>query len=323
MVSGHSSGTGFVTSPPVSKGVPSTRREQQDTLPLSITNGDVVIVPAPRDRPVLVRMDSTNTGLCIPLTDDALRIGRHPDCELVLEDDGISRNHARVYTVAGRHYVQDLGSSNGTYLNGIRIECAELTESALLQLGPRVQLRFARVDAHQERMFRQLYESSVRDALTGAYNRHYFRERLKAEVAFAARHKTSASLLMIDLDHFKKVNDTHGHLAGDVVLRAAASVLLKELRNEDVLARYGGEEFVALLRGTPLETAMVAAERLRHAILRAPTCFEDRLIEVTVSIGCAALSCCDEPSEGGLVAVADRRLYSAKRDGRNRVVAQD
>ncbi len=275
-----------------------------------------------RNRAVLVRMDSIQAGHVTSLG-DAIRLGRHSDNTVVVDDEGISRMHARVVYEGGQYFVEDLGSSNGTYVNGERIERQVLVDGAVVQLGPRVHFRFSVTDENQERILRQLYESSVRDALTRAYNRHFFLERLDAELAYATRHRSQGSVLIFDIDHFKKVNDTHGHLAGDAVLKNVASTTEFLLRTEDLLARYGGEEFVVLLRGITLSGAARAAERLRKALEELRTVHDGRSLAVTISIGCASFACVDRVDRERLVAVADRRLYAAKRDGRNRVVAAD
>jgi diguanylate cyclase (GGDEF)-like protein len=297
---------------------PPTRAEQK-----TITNETFSLrPPGLRDRAVLVRMDSSCAGQVTSLANPELRIGRHPDNGLVIDDDGMSRVHARVYYEDGTYFVEDFGSSNGTYVNGLRIEKRQLADGCIVQLGPRVCLRFSITDANQELILRQLYESSVRDGLTGAYNRHFFHERLGAELSYAGRHNTEASVLLFDVDHFKRVNDTFGHLVGDDVLKNIASVTSRLLRTEDVLARYGGEEFIVLLRGVPIRGAERAGERLRTAIQSAPIRAGGRTIEATVSVGCASLACCERLNGETLIATADRRMYTAKRAGRNRVVAE-
>jgi hypothetical protein len=147
------------------------------------------------------------------------------------------------------------GSSNGTYINGRRVTSCELSNGDTLNLGPRVSFRFSSATAHEERVLKQLYESSVRDPLTGAFNRHYFSSQLSSEVAYAARHETPLSVVLLDIDFFKKVNDTHGHLGGDAALVHLTNVFAQGLRTEDLLARYGGEEFVILLRGIQVDRA--------------------------------------------------------------------
>jgi diguanylate cyclase (GGDEF)-like protein len=177
------------------------------------------------------------------------------------------------------------------------------------------------MDAHQKNLLDELYESSVRDPLTGAFNRRHFAERLEAELAYAKRHGAELSLLLLDIDYFKKINDQYGHLEGDRVLRELTRACNQELRTEDMLARYGGEEFAVLLRGVPPIGAARAAERLRtaiaeHVFVGSPS------LSVSVSIGCASLGRVDDPTAGGLIHVADQRLYEAKQAGRGRVVAE-
>jgi len=296
-------------------------RFEQRTL-TNVNISAAIPMPAQRDRAVLVRMDEAHAGQVIPADGPDLRIGRHPTSALVIDDEGISRSHARIARKGASYFIEDLKSSNGTYVNGARVESAELCDGSLVQLGPRVRFRFSVVDEHQERILRQLYESSVRDALTGVFNRAYFLERLAGELAYANRHGSDASLLLLDIDHFKKINDTHGHPAGDAVLRSFSGTVRKVLRVEDIFARYGGEEFIVLLRGIAIDGAARAAERLRRAVSVSPTEFDGKRIECTVSIGCASLGC-GERSAQGLIAAADRRLYAAKHGGRDRVVFAD
>jgi diguanylate cyclase (GGDEF)-like protein len=187
-------------------------------------------------------------------------------------------------------------------------------------------LRFAITDDAEEELQRRLYESSTRDALTRAFNRKYLNERLLAEIAHARRHKTQLAVLMLDLDRFKEVNDVHGHLTGDLVLRVVASHVARLIRLEDVFARYGGEEFVILARSTSQRDARTLAERVRATIerLRINAPGGEAALTITASIGVASLD--ELPPEAGsneLVATADGRLYRAKTSGRNRVCFQD
>jgi diguanylate cyclase (GGDEF)-like protein len=168
-------------------------------------------------------------------------------------------------------------------------------------------------------MAQELYETSVRDHLTNVHNRRYFSQRLDKEISFAARHGVPVSVLILDVDHFKLINDLRGHAAGDAVLIRLAAVLSSSLRSEDLVARYGGEEFVVLLRGTPLQGACVAAERLRQAVESHPFAFAGNTLTVTVSIGCATATGAQSSEE--LLQAADRCLYEAKRSGRNCVVS--
>lgn len=279
-------------------------------------------LPAKPDRHILVRMDSVSVGQVFSLDADEWTLGRHTQSSVVLTDDGVSRKHARIVREGDRYVLEDQGSANGTFVRGNKISRHELTDGDVFQLGPTVMFRYTYTDASQERMLNKLYEASVRDALTGSYNREHFEERLKVEVAFARRHATVVSLVMFDLDHFKKVNDTHGHPAGDAVLIFVSQTVKKAMRTEDVFARYGGEEFAVILRGIDLEGARHVGERLRTLVSAAPVEFDGKKIGVTMSVGCSTLSDCPEPSTMALVAIADRRLYAAKHGGRNRVVAE-
>jgi diguanylate cyclase (GGDEF)-like protein len=279
-------------------------------------------VPMVVDRAVLLRMDGVQAGQIVGVERFPFTVGRHPTNELRVDDDSISRSHARIMRSGDDFIVEDMGSRNGTFVAGKRVTRAKLEHDNWLQLGPRVSFRFSLTDAREERLLRKLYESSTRDALTGAYNRLHFEERLRAEVAYSIRHRTSLSLVLIDLDHFKRVNDTFGHPAGDLVLRRAAEACSRALRTEDVFARFGGEEFAVVLRGVGLSGAARLAERLRQAVEREIIEYEDRHIPVTLSGGCASLECCPMPSADELVSLADRRLYLSKQGGRNRVSSQ-
>ena len=153
------------------------------------------------------------------------------------------------------------GSTNGIYVNGERKQQAKLQPGDQVQVGPNVTLRFSMIDVAEEALARQLFDSSTRDALTHAFNRKYLMGRLVSEVAYAERHKSRLGLLLFDLDHFKQVNDEHGHIAGDAVLQGVAGFVTRLIRTEDVFARYGGEEFVVLVRGIPHDEASSASPR--------------------------------------------------------------
>ena len=279
--------------------------------------------PEQRDRALLIRTDTTNAGQVIKLTGDRFGLGRHPDNQACVDDDGISRFHARISIDKSKYWVEDLGSSNGTYINGRRITSCELNNGDTLNLGPRVSFRFSAATEHEEKALKQLYEASVRDPLTGAFNRHYFSSQITTEFAYAARHDQPLSIILLDIDFFKKVNDTHGHLGGDAALVHLARVFAKGLRTEDLLARYGGEEFVILLRGIPVDRAVAVAERLRQSLESQPVVHGETKFQITASFGCASLACCQATTTDGLIEAADRRLYRAKEAGRNRVISSD
>jgi len=280
--------------------------------------------PPVRDRATFTVVSGPGAGAIHSLVAEENVIGRGKECSVRIIDGGISRRHARILRQApGKYVIEDLGSSNGTTVGGVRVTgLYPLAEGDRVAVGPSIELRFGFTDEAEEGALRRLYESSVLDALTGAYNRKHFEERLASEVAYAKRHNTPLSLLMLDLDHFKQVNDTYGHLGGDHVLRTVSGLVKRTLRVEDIFARYGGEEFAIIARGIDVPKGYLCAERVRITVETAKIEYSRLLVAVTVSIGVASLACCgaSAPAEA-LIAKADERLYVAKGTGRNRTVS--
>ncbi len=269
---------------------------------------------------VLNSPSSSTVGRMYRLEKDEIVLGRGSRSDILVDDDGISRYHTRIVSVPGGRKVVDLGSTNGTYLNGSRVEEAPLYDGDRIQMGRSTVLKYTVQDSLDERYHQNLYDSAVKDGLTGVYNRRYFLERLHAEFQHSARHKRSLGILLFDLDHFKKVNDTHGHRAGDAVLRAVSDAVMKALRGGDVLARYGGEEFACLLREADRSAAIRFGERLRKTVRDRPVPWEGGRIPVTISVGVVSYDGSNFDSADGIVRAADERLYEAKRAGRDRVV---
>jgi two-component system, cell cycle response regulator len=255
-------------------------------------------------------------GIAVPLERE-VTFGRDPGCDVVLRDGDVSRRHARVVPRDGGHLLVDLGSTNGTFVNGARVETVPLAPGDRIALGGAA-ARYLRAGETEERELADLAALARVDPLTGLANRRAFDEALAAAVARARRAAAPLSVVALDVDHFKRVNDQHGHAAGDAVLRELAARARAALREGDLLARVGGEELLALLPGEPLEGAAEAAERLRAAVAAAPFAAGPVALPVTVSAGCAALEAGD-PDGGALLARADARLYEAKISGRNRV----
>jgi two-component system cell cycle response regulator len=277
-----------------------------------------------RDRGVLVRLDGDASGEVLTLAREPMVIGRSTRAQIHINEPSVSREHARVSYEFGSYFVEDGDSQNGTFVAGRKVRRAELRDGDLIQLGQRATYRFAMMDETQEKVMRRLYESSMKDALTGADNRRLLDARLAAEVAFAQRHHQALCVILLDIDFFKNVNDRYGHPGGDEVLKCVADVIRGQLRTEDVFARYGGEEFAIVLRDTLLEDAALVADRVRDRISKTVIPISGVNVVVTVSAGCASLEAA--PMGGGvddLIAIADSRLYRAKRGGRNRVIASD
>ena len=272
-------------------------------------------------RAMLLVLSGRNVGTVIPLDISEITIGRDPACDVRLGDEGISRRHIRLAASGQEWTVEDMGSTNGTTVNGEKLAGRrELGEGDRILMGHTV-LKFVRQAEIDTEYQTKIYEMSVRDPLTRLYNRRFFDDRLRSEVAYARRHRTMLALLMMDLDHFKQINDGHGHLAGDRVLMEVSALLCAQVRSEDILARFGGEEFAVLVRGIPSPGVVVLAERMRTAIEGLRIEGFSRPLDVTISIGAATVRGDGGLSEQGLVDAADRLLYRAKSTGRNRTCA--
>lgn len=254
-------------------------------------------------------------GARVPLGGEVV-LGRDPACTVPLPSDDVSRRHARISLDGGAHVVTDLGSTNGTWVNGAEIERHRLAPGDRIRVGAYV-AAYVAVDDPAGRQLEGLARLAREDALTRLPNRRAFDEALAREVARAAAAGRPLAALVLDVDRFKRVNDGHGHAAGDAVLVEVAARAASALRSGDTLARIGGEEFAALLPGADLAAAGEAAERIRAAVAQRPVSAAGRILAVTVSVGCAAL----QAGEGGcaLLARADERLYAAKAAGRDRV----
>ncbi len=270
-------------------------------------------------RAQLVVLSGSNVGEMYNISGDLI-IGRGRDADIRVQGDGISRQHAKLKIVADAVALEDLGSTNGSFVNGERVATRTLEDGDKIQLGSATILKFTYQDEIDQDFQRQMFESASRDALTQIYNKRFFVERLQSEFAFAQRHSAPLSLIIFDIDHFKKVNDTYGHLAGDYVLAELAKVITPSIRSEDVFARYGGEEFVIMSRSTDPPSAAVVSERIRAAIDAYDFVYEGQKLPVTISVGLASMPHGSIKEPADLVAQADRALYEAKDAGRNRVV---
>ena len=268
------------------------------------------------DRGTLTMVSGPEAGAIHRLGASTL-IGRSLDCEISVYDVGVSRRHAVILQQGETEYVaQDLGSRNGTTVRGRPITKCRLVDGDRIGVGP-VFFRFALTDESEEMAMKRRYESSIVDGLTGAINRKHFDDRLIGELAFAKRHRAEVSLLILDVDHFKDVNDKLGHPAGDAILRQLASTIRQALRVEDIFARYGGEEFAIIARGIDKVGALQFADRVRNLVGAKLFLHEEGSLPITVSLGVATLSECRDASVDQLIMLADSRLYVAKASGRN------
>lgn len=266
----------------------------------------------------LVLIYGAELGRRIPL-DAPVEFGRTGDVDVRLDDEAVSRRHARVGWNGSAYMVRDLESTNGTFVNGEQVVERSLRSGDQVKIGRSI-FKFLTGDAIEAAYHEEIYRMMTIDGLTRVHNKRAFDEALEREISRSRRYRRPLSLVLFDVDHFKKINDTRGHLAGDAVLASLADVAARNLRREDFLARVGGEEFALLLPEVALEGGRLVAEKIRQLVAQAAFSFEGQPIEVTASFGVATLEP-EAPVEAvKLYAVADARLYEAKRGGRNRVV---
>jgi len=266
----------------------------------------------------LVAYAGSTLGRVFPLPLGETLLGRSPDCGLALPDGEVSRRHACLHVTPGGVRLEDLGSTNGTRLNGI-----PLHGSATLLAGDRVTvgghvLKLVAMDPLERAFHETLLDLSTRDPLTGLANRSCVLAELQNRFGLSLRYGRPLSVVICDLDHFKRVNDAHGHAAGDMVLRAFGAWATASLREADLAGRIGGEEFLMVLPETDLAGAQPFAERLRQVVASRPVPVSSGGLGVTCSLGIAQRRP-DDLDAGQLLARADAALYRAKAEGRDRV----
>jgi diguanylate cyclase (GGDEF)-like protein len=266
----------------------------------------------------LIVIYGENLGKKFELVDDIITIGREPDNTIVLASDSVSRKHARIEKIQNQRFIVDLGSTNGTLVNDVPVKArARLESGCLIKIGETI-FRFIAGDHIEALYFEEIYKVMVTDGLTQCANKRALEDFLEREMARARRHKRPLSVVMMDLDHFKEVNDNYGHLVGDTVLREVAHVIKQRVRREELFARYGGEEFVAVLPETPREGALEFAEAIRKIVEAIRIVVENNeTIKVTMSLGVATFDPEQHQGVSDLIKSADRNLYIAKSKGRN------
>jgi len=268
----------------------------------------------------LTVLQGVDVGAILTLPRDVNVMGREGNVEVTVKDDSVSRQHAKISQRDGHYEIEDMGSTNGTYVAGALVSGrVRLIDGVRVQLGNTI-FRFGMQDEVERAASKRIYEMSVRDGLTGVYNRRYFDDRLASEFAYSMRHRTPLCVILGDIDHFKQINDTYGHQTGDMVLRRIAGELQASVRTEDLVARFGGEEFVVMTRGIDSEGGRVFAERIRAVIQRAVIMTDSTRVPVSISLGVAHTENAPDTTVAEmLVEAADVALYAAKRGGRNRV----
>ncbi len=282
-----------------------------------VTLSGKLVLPEHSGRECLVVLYGGNIGKKYDLSLGVTTLGRDPLATIVLDADSVSRSHARIEVVVGETNVVDLQSTNGTFVNDVQIEKHALKSGDLLKVGD-VIFKFLAGQNVEAAYHEEIYRMTIRDGLTSIANVRCLNEFLEREFARSRRHGRELAVILFDIDHFKHINDTLGHLTGDYVLREMARLVDARVRRDELLARYGGEEFCLVLPETSLEGALGYAEIIRKCIEDHRFVFDGAVIPVTISLGVATFSP-DMSRPLDIIRAADEALYRAKRAGRNRV----
>ena len=280
----------------------------------------------------LVVINGVDLGKKYALNQSSTLIGRSSKVDIQIDEDSISRNHAVIENFSDQILLRDLESTNGTYVNDRSVQNHQLLDGDQIKIG-RTIFKFLSGSNIESAYHDEIYRLTTTDGLTQIYNKRYFLKEMEREMSRCLRYERDLALVMCDIDHFKAINDTYGHLAGDHVIKQVAQRMVCQTRRDDIFARYGGEEFVMLLPETTRPQAVGLAEKLRRLIESEPFTFDELPIPVTLSMGVADLREyleAQQRSRGGqgqravnpfsFIKIADDRLYKAKTSGRNQVV---
>lgn len=270
-------------------------------------------------KPYLTVIKGSRLGEIFSVHKPETTVGRSPECDLWIEDSTISRQHFLLTLKNEKVIIQDLNSTNGTYLNGSRIYSEQpLRDGDKIQISQSTIFEINYLDESRSLSEQKRYEMGVRDPATNIFNKRYFMDRLKEEFAYAKRKKSPLSLILFDIDYFKILNDSYGHLAGDLVLQNLCNEVNATIRSGDLLARFGGEEFVILMRDSDGTQAYELAERIRRVVENMEVDYQGKIVKITVSCGIATFN--DQYADDiSFLAAADKFLYRSKKQGRNRV----
>jgi two-component system, cell cycle response regulator len=294
-----------------------TAEDERATDPLrtSITSVGDIQSPVEREVASLVVLRGVELRPPVPVGIDGLIIGRSTDADLCIEHDSISRQHCRVEATPEGYRIRDLQSTNGTFVNDRKVDVAYLQDGDQIRTG-RVILKFV-VGTVEGAYHHELYRLVTLDPLTQTFNRRHFEQELDREHSRASRYGRTFSVIVFDFDHFKQINDTYGHLAGDAVLKQLSDAFRSRIRRDDVFARIGGEEFAVLCPESDVEGASHLASDLNVLARKAAIEWDGATITATISLGVAEWNGPDETAQA-LLDRADARLYDAKRLGRDR-----
>jgi len=304
--------------------VPRQPRDPNDTSDSDHVRAKTVVTSISRisERPTgkeacLVVIYGSELGKKYNLNAPSLVIGRSSKCDIQIDQESISRNHTKMVNTGKSILIRDLGSTNGTYVNDEPIDEYVMRDGDLIKIG-RTIFKFLTGGNIENAYHEEIYRLTTIDGLTQIFNKRYFLETIEREIARSHRYRRELSLVMFDIDHFKKVNDGYGHLAGDYVLKHLAQTVRAKIRREDCFARYGGEEFAIVLPEIDNGNCLPFAEKIREIVERTDFKFENARIPLTISMGVASVDP-DLIDAAGIIKRADERLYEAKASGRNRV----
>lgn len=269
---------------------------------------------------ILIYPTGTGMGTRYVLGNRTLIIGRGDHCDIKIEDHSVSRQHARIQPGVDGFYAVDLGSTNGTFVNDVPATMCKMKDGDYLRIGNCI-CRFLAGGNVEAQYHEEIYRLMIFDALTEVPNKRALLEFLDRELSRSIRYHRPLSLVMLDIDKFKSINDQFGHLAGDFVLREMSACLKGNIRKDELFARYGGEEFAVVLPEATLEASLVLCERLRRSVESHQFKYEEKPFPVTISLGVAMTTGHEAITPTELIRRADEKLYQAKREGRNRVIS--
>lgn len=285
---------------------------------------DGVVGNEPDSRPLsacLVIISGANIGHQHKIKINQTMIGRSINADIQIDDDSASRDHAFIIRDEDGYRIRDNASKNGCFVNDAKVDDDRIRDGDLLRIGKTI-FKFMSRNNIEQAYHEELFKLAKLDGLTNVFNRRHFTTSLENEIDRARRYGRELSLLMIDIDHFKNVNDTLGHRAGDYVLKHLAKMFTNRSRRVDYVCRYGGEEFAIILPEVDIMGAYTFAVKLKNAVATHVFSFEEHQMYITISIGVSDVMECDQSAEE-LIETADRRLYLAKERGRNRVISAD
>ena len=268
------------------------------------------------DHGILIQIYGPKLGERYSLDGDIATIGRDLGNNIVLVDESVSRNHAKIERTTRGFVLEDLDSTNGSRVNDDSIKSCLLKSGDQLQIGSFI-LKYIGSGNVEAVYHEEIYRMMITDGLTGIANRRKLDEAMENEFLRAKRYGRPLSIAILDADHFKKVNDTHGHIVGDFVLKKLATLFQQNIRREELLGRYGGEEFVVVMPEVDSSGAFQLAEKLRKTVEGTVFKSGEAELPVTISVGVATLGA--EESVKAFLDTADQALYKSKEDGRNRV----